>query len=97
MKESLNRRSFFNTAAITTLAATTSPVASAVGTNAAPVKVAQIGTKHAHARSKMTTMRKYPELFEIVGIAESDSRRRREVQELPAYRGLRWMTEEQSA
>ena len=40
-------------------------------------------------------MRKYPELFDIVGVAESDSRRRREMQDTPAYRGLRWMTEEQ--
>lgn len=95
MEESVNRRSFLNATAVGTLATATSPVASAVSTNAAPVKVAQIGTKHAHARSKMATMRKYPELFDIVGIAEGDSRRRREVQELPAYRGLRWMTEEQ--
>lgn len=95
MQESASRRSFLEAAAAGTLAAAMSPAASAAHANAAPVKVAQVGTKHAHARSKMTTMRKYPELFDIVGVAEADSRRRSEVQDLPAYRGLRWMTEEQ--
>ena len=95
IQESASRRSFLEAAAAGTLATAMSPAASAAHANAAPVKVAQVGTKHAHARSKMATMRKYPELFDIVGVAEADSRRRIEVQDLPAYRGLRWMTEEQ--
>jgi len=36
------------------------------------IKVGQIGTKHAHASGKVGTARKFPELYDVVGIVEPD-------------------------
>lgn len=36
------------------------------------IKVAQIGMGHDHAEAAMLCLRKYPELFEVVGIAEEN-------------------------
>ena len=59
------------------------------------VKVGQIGTAHAHASGKMATFRKLVDDYEVVGIVEPDPRRRKAVENDRAYRGLKWMTEEQ--
>ncbi len=59
----------------------------------APIKVGQIGTKHAHASGKMATMRKFSELYEVVGVVEEDEKQRAALQDSPTYRGLKWMTE----
>lgn len=32
------------------------------------IKVGHIGTKHDHSRAKLEAIRKFPELFEVVGI-----------------------------
>jgi len=57
--------------------------------------VGQIGTGHAHARGKMQTLRKLADQYEVVGIVEPDPQKRQAAQEEPAYRGLKWMTQEQ--
>jgi len=59
------------------------------------VKIGQIGTKHGHARSKVRTMRKYPDVFEVIGIVEPDEDQRRQLESDETYQGLEWMTEEQ--
>jgi len=59
------------------------------------IKVGQIGTAHAHAGGKMATFRKLADDYEVVGIVESDPKRRKSAQNQPAYRGLKWMTEQQ--
>jgi predicted dehydrogenase len=59
------------------------------------VKVGQIGTAHAHAGGKMSTLRKLQDDYEVVGVVEPDRERRKRVENHPAYRGLAWMTEEQ--
>lgn len=56
-----------------------------------PISVGQIGTKHAHARGKMATFRKFPELFRVVGVVEDDREQRERMKENPAYKDLRWM------
>ena len=60
-----------------------------------PIKVGQIGTAHAHASGKMATLRKLSADFEVVGVVEPDAELRRECEGDSAYRGLRWMTEEE--
>ena len=67
----------------------------AAGTAQRKVKVAQIGTGHAHAAGKMATLRKLRDDYEVVGIAEPDERRRKALEGHDAYKGLRWMTEEE--
>jgi len=59
------------------------------------VKIGQIGTAHAHAAGKTSTLRKLKEEYEVVGVVEPDPERRRVAEDQPAYRGLTWMTEEQ--
>jgi predicted dehydrogenase len=85
--------------------ATAGPVAAALaalpgsirgeGTASKRVKVGQIGTGHAHASGKMSTLRKLDDDYEVVGIAEPDPALRRAWENHPAYRGLTWMTEEE--
>lgn len=54
------------------------------------MRIAQYGTKHGHAGSKMQSMRKNPEV-EVTGVYEPDPVRRRQVQENdPIYRDLHW-------
>ena len=52
------------------------------------IKIGQIGIGHNHASALMSAVRKYPQLFEVVGYAEKDERWIRERAEHPAYRGL---------
>ncbi|HBN78622.1 MAG TPA: gfo/Idh/MocA family oxidoreductase [Planctomycetaceae bacterium] len=86
-----NRRTFLKTSAATLLA---SPVISLAGnSNRPPVKVGQIGTKHAHAGGKMATFRKFPELFEVVGVVENDPQQRNRMQSTDDYSGLTWLSE----
>ncbi len=59
------------------------------------IKIGQVGTAHPHARGKMETLRKLRDLYEVVGIVESDPERRRAVQNRPTYKGVEWMSEEQ--
>ncbi len=59
------------------------------------IKIGQIGTKHAHAHGKMDAIRKYPDIFEVVGVVEPDSNQRDAVRERKTYQGLTWMSEEQ--
>lgn len=60
-----------------------------------PIKIGQIGTKHAHAGGQIATMHKYPQLYEFVGIVESDESQRQRIQGQGGYRDAKWMTEEQ--
>lgn len=59
------------------------------------VKVGQIGTGHAHAAGKMSTLRKLSDEFEVVGIVEPDPARRAQADKNKAYADLPWMTEEE--
>ena len=36
------------------------------------IKIGQIGMAHDHAEGKMSCVRKFPDVFEIVGIAEEN-------------------------
>lgn len=59
------------------------------------IKIGQIGTGHEHASGKMDTLRRLPELYEVVGIAEPDPARRKAAENSRTYRGLKWMSEEE--
>jgi len=59
------------------------------------IKIGQIGIGHNHASEEMATLRRLPEMFEVVGLVEADPEWRRERGDLPAYEGLRWLTEEE--
>jgi len=59
------------------------------------IKIGQIGTTHAHAAGKMATLRKLSEDYEVVGIVEPDPDRQGQLKNHSAYRGLKWLSEEQ--
>lgn len=58
-----------------------------------PIRIGQIGVGHAHA-SKLAVFRKSPE-YEVVGIVEPDAALQRSAQSQPAYKDLKWLTQEQ--
>lgn len=58
-------------------------------------RIGQIGTAHAHASGKMDAMRGLADLYEVVGIAESDTARRESVAKSKTYGGLAWLTEDE--
>ena len=59
------------------------------------IKIGQIGIGHNHGAEKMATVRKFPELFEIVGYAEENERWIEKRGELEAYKGIPRLTVEE--
>lgn len=59
------------------------------------IKVAHFGIAHDHSIFAMEVLRKYPEIFEIVGICEPDEKTRAELGGQSVYKNLHWMTEEE--
>ena len=53
------------------------------------IKIGQIGIGHNHAAAKMQAVRKFPELFEVVGFAEENEEWLKKRGDLPAYKGLK--------
>ena len=91
MSESSRRRFLSSTIAATATAALSNSLEAASGPR--KIRVGQIGTKHAHAGGKMATFRKFPELFEVVGVVEPDPERRKAVKDTPTYRGVPFLAE----
>ncbi len=85
-----SRRSFLTASAAVLATPSVSALASSVER---PIRVGQIGTQHAHASGKMAALRKFPELFEVVGVVEPDATRRKAVSATSTYADLKWMDE----
>ena len=58
-----------------------------------PIKIAQIGTGHAHA-SKLSVFRNSLD-YEVVAVAEPDAELRKRAESQELYRGLPWMTQQE--
>lgn len=58
------------------------------------IRIGQIGTKHGHASGQMSTLRRFSEVFEVVGVVEPDAAQRSRVQKTAAYRGVPFVTED---
>lgn len=58
-----------------------------------PIRVGQIGTGHAHAAGKWETINKFPKLFDVVGIAESEHQKRAAAEKRNSYANAKWITE----
>ena len=56
------------------------------------IKIGQIGIGHNHGESKMLAVRKFPELFEVVGYAEENEEWVKKGGNLKAYEGLKRMS-----
>ena len=59
------------------------------------IKIGQIGLAHAHGEGKMNAVRKFPELFEVVGYCETNEELVKKNAEKDTYKGLTRMTEEE--
>ena len=95
MKEPDTRRDFIRRAVALPAALTLTGSAVAGAKQPVRIKAAQIGTQHAHASGQLATIRKYPEVFELVGVVESDPQERQAARQRETYRNVNWLTEEQ--
>ncbi|MBQ6678737.1 MAG: Gfo/Idh/MocA family oxidoreductase [Lachnospiraceae bacterium] len=59
------------------------------------IRIGQYGIGHNHGEEKMKSFRRFPELFEVVGVCEPDEKWRAARGALPGYAGLRFLTEEE--
>ena len=59
------------------------------------IRVAHFGIAHDHSIFAMECIRKYSDIFEIVGICEPDEKMREEFGTHPNYEGIPWLTEEE--
>lgn len=59
------------------------------------IKIGQIGIGHNHGEAKMLAVRKFPELFEVIGYAEENERWIEKRGNLKGYEGLPRLTVEQ--
>ncbi|MFN5804128.1 MAG: Gfo/Idh/MocA family protein [Opitutia bacterium] len=85
----MDRRAFMTAAAL-------APLASAFAQDRArKVRIAQVGTSHAHASGKMDALRSLADLYDVVGIAEPVEGRRAKAEAVKSYAGLRWMPEDE--
>jgi predicted dehydrogenase len=70
------------------------PIARLLAADApARIRVAQIGTSHAHASGKMDALRSLPELYDVVGFAEPIADRQAAAQKAKSFAGLKYLTE----
>jgi len=74
-------------------ALTTAPLTRIAAGAEPPIRIGQIGTKHAHAAGKLATIRKFPDLFELVGVVEPDPEQRDRVADRAPYEGVDWIPE----
>ncbi|MFT5129780.1 MAG: putative dehydrogenase [Rhodothermales bacterium] len=68
--------------------------ASALGAGSR-IKIGQVGTTHPHAQGKLEAIRKFPELFELVGIVEADDLRWAAIGKRGGYAAVPRISEEQ--
>ncbi len=61
----------------------------------AKIKIGQIGTTHAHALGKLTTIRSFHDLYELVGVVEPDAKRRDSFARNKTFTGVKWINEEE--
>jgi len=59
------------------------------------IKIGQIGIGHNHAQGNMEALQKLEDIYEIVGVVETDPVWMRKRSGLKCYEGLKWMTEEE--
>lgn len=59
------------------------------------IRIGQLGIGHNHAQGNMESLRKLSEIFEIVGVVESDPAWMEKRGGLKCYEGLKWMSEDE--
>ena len=96
----LTRRAFTATASGAMLAGATKHVSLAKSNkepsrNRKKIKIGQLGIAHPHAAGKMAALRKLHQDFDVVGIYAGSKKLMEDKKDLPAYKGLKWMSAEE--
>lgn len=60
-----------------------------------PIRLGHVGTLHDHSSAKLACVRKFPELFEVVGCVAESKEREAELANVPAYRGVPFCSREE--
>lgn len=92
----MRRRQFLEQGLLagSTLVGLTAGTARAEAAAAPPkIKIGQIGTGHSHAGGKLQAIRSLGEIYELVGIVESDPARKARAEKSETYAGLTWLDE----
>jgi predicted dehydrogenase len=58
------------------------------------IRIGQIGTAHSHAEDKILTLRKLKDVFEVVGVVETNPEKKTAAKKKTAYDELPWLEEE---
>lgn len=93
-RQELNRRQFAGTAAGLALAAAHAPLVAAAAAKS-KIKIGQIGTTHSHAAGKLEAILKFSDIYELVGVVESDPQRREAAKGRAPYKDVRWLSEDE--
>jgi predicted dehydrogenase len=91
----MTRRQFNKISALGAIGLSSPGILSSTPMQGGKIRVGQIGTAHSHAKSKLETIKKLKDIFDLVGVVESDPLKRDEAKSKPAYLDVRWMTEEE--
>ena len=60
-----------------------------------PIKLGHVGTRHDHSSAKLACVKKFPDLFEVVGIVAESPEREAEICNTEPYAGIPFMTREE--
>lgn len=60
-----------------------------------PIRLGHVGTLHDHSAAKLACVRKFPELFEVVGCVAESADRAKELENHPAYAGVPFLSREE--
>jgi len=97
MSRYMNRRKLLQSCAVTALCSAagvlTGSISKAAEGKPAKIRVGMIGTGHAHATGKLSTVRELSDLYELVGVVEPDKVRQGQMAKHPKYAGVRWLSE----
>ena len=59
-----------------------------------PIKLGHIGTMHDHSSAKLSCVRKFPDLFEVIGCVAESPEREAEIRDTASYGGVPFTTRE---
>ncbi len=59
------------------------------------IRIVHYGIGHDHSPQYLDAIKEYPDVFEILGVCEPNEKMREECGHFDAYKGLKWLTEEE--
>jgi predicted dehydrogenase len=91
----MNRRDFAKISSLAALGLAMPRGFDARGMSKKKIKIGMIGTTHSHASEKIKTIFGLSQLFQLVGVAEVDSKKQKSAAESLDFKGVEWITKEE--